>query len=315
MTDPATRFVMVIPVGEPFHIYLAPEKEKKEPYLEVDDSTNSGALVSKLPDKVILTKGKPDPTAATELHDSDKWAEWLKNIDDTGSKPTTLKFSSATSVLNKTFGDATKNIPEPGFEDPRIYLGLKESNLKEIPLTTAWTYTGLSDASLERLNSLRLSALKINFRKADLICRKVVGARKSGRETVPVKQGSAALSITCKCSSASQELDTEGVMEFAEDTISMTLLSKCRYLLPKTRKSLFLLSYTCYSSAGGLGTIQGEVCEASSGITNPTLNPTYATWTDLEPLPVGTPLVPLQIKYLIPRRTIDDIPNIVPGTI
>ncbi|KAH8693992.1 hypothetical protein BGW36DRAFT_463605 [Talaromyces proteolyticus] len=448
---------------ELFHIYLTSETEKKEPYLEVDDSTNSGAIISKLPSKSITTKGKPEPNTATELDDSDQSVKWLKNIDDAGKfsltikpgkkrehgeteegggdedekkteiiqfdfefrEPSTFKFSSESSVLKKAFGDAAKDIQEPGFDDPRLYLGLKESDSKEIPLATAWTYTGLSEgsipkflkglqvkpdvklatghrnalwinpeaslrvtvrlvfglASLDTLNSLGLSALKINFTEADLICRKVVSAGKSGGETVPVKQGNAALSIGCKFSSPSQELDAEGVMEFAEDTISMTLLSKSEDpiagalswlegllglennelgfvtdLLHKEpfqgvqfrrikllfdtevkvklksfkldvqvsssigqdpqsdKKSLFLLSYTYNSSAGGLGTIRGELWE-DSGITNPTLNPTYETWTDLEPFPAGTSLPPLQIKYLIPGQTIDDIPHTVPDTI
>ncbi|KAE8381121.1 hypothetical protein BDV26DRAFT_289824 [Aspergillus bertholletiae] len=454
----ATRPASTHATDELFHIYLSSEKDKKDPYLEVDDGTNSGTFISQLPDKTIITTGPPDPNVAIELHSDDKWVEWLKNVDDTGkytltikpkkekrgekpeggkeddkktevkqfdfefSTPTTLKFSSESLVLNKAFGDAAKDIEEPGFADPRLYLGLKESGQTEIPLATAWAYTGLAEASIPKflkglqvkpdsklapghrnalwfnpeassrvtvrlvfnlgnlgtLNSLGLSDLKINFTEADLVCRKVVSTGKAGGKTVSVKQGNAALSIGCKFG---QDLEVQGVMEFAEDTISMTLLSKSKNPIQgalswlagllelqddelgfvtklfnqdpfkdvrfrrikvvfdteenvklssfrldvqvsasigqdptSENKTLFLLSYTYSSSVSGLGTIRGELWQAS-GIKNPTLNPTYETWTDLEPFPATTPLLPLQIKYLIPGRTIDDIPKTVPDTI
>lgn len=456
-----------------FHIYLASKKNKEEPYLEVDDDTNSGAIVSKLPDKVIITQGKPDPNATTEIDGSDKWAEWMRNVDDQGklsvmikpakredgadkddekaeiiqfdyelSKPTSLKFSSEISIVNNAFGDAAKDIQQPGFDDPRLYMGLKESDKKEIPLSTAWTYTGLPEdsipqflkglqvtpdsklekghrnalwfnpeasslvtirsvfnlASLETLNGFGLADLNITFTEADLITRKVVSAGTSGGKTIPVKQGGCALAIACNFNSSSQGLVLQGVMEFAEDTIVMTLLSKSENPIqgalswlagllglknnelgfvtellnkdpfkevqfrrikvtfdtetkikltsfrldvqvsssigqdPNTgKKTLFLLSYTYTSSTAGWGTIQGELWEGKSisilsknysdniyvdsGITNPILDPTYETWTDLEPFPTGTPVLPLQIKYLLPGQTIDDIPHTVPDTI
>lgn len=454
---------------------MSSEQSKQDPYLEVDDGTNSGSFISQLPDKALITTGPPDPNAPTELHGDDKWVQWLKNIDDAGkysltikpkkkkegegsdggneddkktelkqfdfelNTPTMLKFSSDNSVLERTFGDDAKDIEEPGWGDPRLYLGLKDSVQTEIPLAKAWTFTGLVEASipkalkglqvepdpkrppghrnalwfnpgassrvtvrlvfnlgdLETLNKLGLGELKIKFTEADLVCRKVVLAGKAGGQTVPVKQGYAALSIGCEFG---KDLEVQGVMEFAEDTLIMTLLAKSenpiqgalRWLTSvlglkdddlgfvpelfardpfkdvqfrrikatfdtevKTKlvsfrldvqvsapigqdpesgkKTLFLLSYIWSSSVGGLGSIRGELWQGkftisrfagrftdrfiASGLTNSALDPTYEVWTDLEPIPAGTPLLPLQIKYLIPDHTIQDIPKAIPDTI
>ncbi|KAJ5110364.1 hypothetical protein NUU61_001581 [Penicillium alfredii] len=264
---PASTFA----TDERFYIHLSSEKNKKDPYLEVDDGTNSGTFISKLPDKTIITTSPPVPTAATELHDEDKWVEWLKQIDDAAN--------SESPVLNKTFGDAAKNIGEPGFNDPRLYLGLKESDQMEISLVKAWTWTGQEENSipdilkglqvtpdsklapghrnalwfnpeassrvtvrlvfnlgdLGTLNSLGLGGLNISFTKADLVCRKVVSAGEAEGKTVPVTHGDAEISIDCKFG---QDLELQGIMEFTEDIISMTLLAKSENPIPRVLRWL-----------------------------------------------------------------------------
>ncbi|KAJ5105021.1 hypothetical protein NUU61_002368 [Penicillium alfredii] len=451
----ATPSASTLATGERFYIYLSSEKNKKDPYLEVGDGTNSETFISKLPDKTIILTGPPAPTAATELHDEDKWVEWLKKIDDAAkytltimppkekegkesgkgeednkktelkqfdfafNTPTKLNFSSESSVLNNTFGDAAKNIEEPGFHNPRLYLGLKASDKTEVPLAKVWTWTGKAEDSipdilkglqvtpdsklapghrnalwfnpeassrvtvrlvfnlgdLGTLNSLGLGDLDISFTQADLVCRKVVSAGEAEGKTVPVTHGKTAISIDCNFG---QYLELQGIMEFTEDAIGMSLLAKSKDPIPGAlswltgvlglkegelgplpklfsqdpfkdvrfrrinvvvgtkpkvklasfkldvqvsapigqdpasgNKTLFLLSYTYIPSTGGLGTIQGKLWEDE----NPTLDPTYETWTDLEPIPAGTPLLPLQIKYLIPGYTIDNIPKTIPDTI
>ncbi|KAE8356858.1 hypothetical protein BDV28DRAFT_144771 [Aspergillus coremiiformis] len=155
-----------------FYIYSSSATGRQEPNVIIAESTTSGTFLSKLEGKVLVVQKQPAPEAA--FHVDDKWATWLRHLDDTGlftvamttdgkeidhfafelSSPLPLIFRSTRSALTSAFGDDAADVAAPGYVDARLCCGLvppPSPPTADIALATVWQWTGLPAASIPEL--------------------------------------------------------------------------------------------------------------------------------------------------------------------